>query len=302
VLEEVAMYEDSPPELVHDVLAETVFDSHPLGRGVIGRQESLRAVDQLAVRAYHGTYYVGPAIVVAAAGNVDHARLCELTERYLSGGAAVSSAGPPDFPRASPDHRHVAGFTTKDTEQYHVCLGGLGPARSDPNRFALSVVDTALGGSSSSRLFQEVREKRGLAYSVYSYSSLYAETGLVAVYVGSRREALAEAMNVIREELTRATELPESEVARAKAHLKGQMVLSMESPQARMHQLGRAVLTGIEILSLDELLARVEAVTYEDALEMVRQYYRLARWSTVCIGPDAEPFRAAVPDFTWEGQ
>ncbi|HJW76666.1 MAG TPA: insulinase family protein, partial [Thermoleophilia bacterium] len=208
---------------------------------------------------------------------------------------------PPDFPKASPKPRHVAGFTTKETEQYHVCLGGLGPSRSDPRRFALSVVDTALGGSSSSRLFQEVREKRGLAYSVYSYSSLYAETGLVAVYVGSRREALAEAMSVIRDELVHATELPGSEVARAKAHLKGQMVLSMESPQARMHQLGRAVLTGIEILSLDELLARVEAVTYEEAIEMVRQYYSLDRWSTVCIGPDAEPFRVAVPDFSWEG-
>ena len=195
----------------------------------------------------------------------------------------------------------MATFTGKETEQYHVCLGGLGLARDDPRRFALSVVDTALGGSSSSRLFQEVREKRGLAYSVYSYTSLYAETGLVAVYVGSRQEALAEAMGIIREELAQSDRLSEAEIARAKAHLKGQMVLSMESPSARMHQLGRSVLSDIEILSLDELLAKVEAVTYEEAIETARAYYGLERWSTVCIGPDAAPFRAVVPDFTWEG-
>ena len=301
VLEEVAMYEDSPQELVHDVLAEAVFDSHPLGRAVIGRAESLRATDKAAVQAYHGAYYVSPAIVLAAAGNVDHGRLCELTQKHLAGGAAGPSAAPPAIAPAQPAPRHVATFTLKETEQYHVCLGGLGLARDDPRRFALSVVDTAIGGSSSSRLFQEVREKRGLAYSVYSYTSLYAETGLVAVYVGSRQEALAEAMGIIREELAQADRLPGAEIARAKAHLKGQMVLSMESPSARMHQLGRSVLSGIEILSLDELLAKVEAVTYEEAIETARAHYGLERWSTVCIGPDAAPFRAAVPDFTWEG-
>jgi predicted Zn-dependent peptidase len=300
VLEEVAMYEDSPQELVHDVLAEAVFDSHPLGQAVIGRAESLRATDKAAVQAYHGAHYVSPAIVLAAAGNVDHGRLCELTQEYLAGATGPSAAAAVIAP-AQPALRHVATFTGKETEQYHVCLGGLGLARDDPRRFALSVVDTALGGSSSSRLFQEVREKRGLAYSVYSYTSLYAETGLVAVYVGSRQEALAEAMSIIREELAQADRLSEAEIARAKAHLKGQMVLSMESPSARMHQLGRSVLSDIEILSLDELLAKVEAVTYEGAIETARAYYGLERWSTVCIGPDVAPFRAVVPDFTWEG-
>lgn len=301
VLEEVAMYDDSPQELVHDVLAEAVFDSHPLGRPVIGRADSLRATGEAAVQAYHGTHYVNPAIVIAAAGNIEHGRLCELAEKYLVGGAADPSAAPPTIVPAHPEPRHVAAFREKETEQYHICLGGLGPARDDPRRFVLSVLDTALGGSSSSRLFQEVREKRGLAYSVYSYTSLYAEIGLVAVYVGSRKEALGEAMDVIREELARAAELPETEVERAKAHLKGQMVLSMESPQARMHQLGRSVLTGIEILSLDELLAKVEAVTHEEALEMARRFYGLERWSSVCIGPDAGPFKTTVPDYDWEG-
>jgi predicted Zn-dependent peptidase len=300
VLEEVAMYEDSPQELVHDLLSEAVFDSHPLGRPVIGRADSLRATGEAEVRAYHASHYVNPAIVVAAAGNIEHARLCELAVHHLAGGAGAS-ATPPALVRAHPQLRHVAGFREKETEQYHICLGGLGPARDDPRRFVLSVLDIAIGGSSSSRLFQEVREKRGLAYSVYSYTSLYADTGLVAVYVGSRQEALGEAMDVIREELGRAAELPETEVERAKAHLKGQMVLSMESPQARMHQLGRSVLTGIEILSLDELLARVGAVTYEEALELAAQVYDVDRWSGVCIGPDTGSFKATVPDFGWEG-
>lgn len=299
VLEEVAMYEDSPADLIHDVLAQAVFDGHALARAVIGNAEALRRDDKQAVEAYHEAHYVKPAIVIAAVGNVDHARLCELAERHLGAGGAVKA---PPAPRlATPVVHHVARFTAKETEQYNVCFGGLGPARDDPRRFALSVVDAALGGSSSSRLFQEVREKRGLAYSIYSYSSLYAETGMVAVYVGSRKEALEEALGIIRDELDRSiTDLPEQEVERAKAHLKGQLVLGMESPHARMHQLGRSVLTSVEILSLDEMLAKVEAVTLEQAQALAREFYDLSTWSAVCIGPDPEPFRSATEGFARE--
>ena len=198
VLEEVAMYEDSPPELVHDDLAEAVFGDHPLGRPIIGRSETLARIDHDTVRAYHDAHYVNPGIVVAASGNVDHDHLCELTAQHFrpEPGAVV-----PRPELSPPGMRHVARFTQKDTEQYHICFGGPGPRRADPDRYAVFVVDTVLGGSWSSLLFQEVREKRGLAYSVYSYTSLYADAGLTAIYVGSREEAVREAMEVIQEVL-----------------------------------------------------------------------------------------------------
>jgi len=175
VLEEVAMYEDSPPELVHDDLAEVVFREHPLGQPIIGHSETLARCDLAAVRAYHHIHYVNPGIVVAAAGNVDHEHVCELAERHFRPEPGAVVPRPELHP---PGPRHAASFREKDTEQYHLCLGGPGPRRSDPERYAVFVVDTILGGSWSSRLFQEVREQRGLAYSVYSYYSLYADAGL----------------------------------------------------------------------------------------------------------------------------
>jgi predicted Zn-dependent peptidase len=298
VLEEVAMYEDSPPELIHDELSEVVFGDHPLGRPIIGHSESLAAIDLDAVRGYHGAHYVNPGIVVAAAGNVDHDHLCELTAAHFrpEPGAVVLR---PQL--SAPGTRHIARFTHKDTEQYHICLGGPGPRRGDPDRYAVFVVDTVLGGSWSSHLFQEVREKRGLAYSVYSYTSLYADAGMTAVYFGSREEAVHEAMRIILDVLgDLETEMTDSAVDRAKNHLKGQLVLSMESPGARMQALGRAILLEQPVLSVDEVLERIDAVDHDAVIDAVRRYYDPGTWSTACIGPRPEPFRAVTGEFAWE--
>jgi len=298
VLEEVAMYEDSPPELIHDDLAEVVFGEHPLGRPIIGHYDTLAALHLDTVREYHGAHYVNPGIVIAAAGSVDHDHLCDLAGAHFSPepGAVVRRAG-----LTAPDTRHAARFTRKDTEQYHVCLGGPGPRRGDPDRYAVFVVDTLLGGSWSSQLFQEVREKRGLAYSVYSYTSLYAEAGLTAVYFGSREEAAGEAMTVILDVLSGLEDhLDDVAIARAKNHLKGQLVLSMESPGARMQSLGRAVLLEQPILSVDEVLERIDAVDRDAVAAAVRRYYDPDTWSTACIGPRPEPFRAVTQGFSWE--
>ncbi len=298
VLEEVAMYEDSPADVVHDELAVAVFGEHPLGRPIIGHTATLARLDLDTVRAYHGAHYVNPGIVVAAAGHVEQARLCKLATRHFGPqpGAVVRSR------QASPPApRHVARFTRKDTEQYHVCLGGLGPRRADDDRFATFVVDTIAGGSWSSRLFQEVREKRGLAYSVYSYTSLFADTGMTAVYVGSRAEAVGDALRVILDVLGGlADDITEEAVERARNHLKGQTVLTMESPGSRMQALGRSILFDLPVLSVDDILARFDAVTLDDAREAARRYWDLATWSSACIGPDAGPYRAAMPGFAWE--
>jgi len=298
VLEEVAMYEDSPPELIHDDIAEVVFGEHPLGRPIIGHHETLSAIDLDTVREYHDAHYVNPGVVVAAAGSVNHDRLCALAAEHFrpEPGAVVVR------PQLTvPDVRHLARFTQKDTEQYHVCLGGPGPRRGDPDRYAVFVVDTILGGSWSSHLFQEVREKRGLAYSVYSYTSLYGDAGLTAVYFGSRQEAVEEAMRVILDVLRDLEEdMTDSAIARAKNHLKGQLVLSMESPGARMQSLGRAILMEQPVLSVDEVLERIAAVDRDAVIEAVRRYYDPDMWSTACIGPRAEPFEAVTQGFVRE--
>jgi len=298
VLEEVAMYEDSPPELIHDDLCEVVFGEHPLGRPIIGHSETLKALDLDTVRRYHDSHYVNPGIVVAASGHVDHDHLSELAEKHFrpEPGAVVRRAD-----LSVPDTRHLARFTQKDTEQYHVCLGGPGPKRGDPDRYAVFVVDTILGGSWSSHLFQEVREKRGLAYSVYSYTSLYADAGLTAVYFGSRQEAVEEAMRVILDALRDLeVDMKDSAIERAKNHLKGQLVLSMESPGSRMQSLGRAVLLEQPILTVDEVLQRIDAVDRDDVIAAVRRYYDPETWSTACIGPQPEPFRAVTQEFVLE--
>jgi predicted Zn-dependent peptidase len=298
VLEEVAMYEDSPPELVHDDLSEVVFGDHPLGRPIIGRSDSLSALDLETVRNYHRAHYVAPGIVVAASGHVDHDHLCQLAQRHFADLPGVPS---PQAVLNDPGRRHLARFVPKETEQYHVCLGGPGPQRGAEDRYAVYVVDTILGGCWSSLLFQEVREKRGLAYSVYSYTSLYSETGLAAVYIGSRQEGVGEALEVIIDTLANLeAAMTDAAIARAKNHLKGQLVLSMEGPGARMQSLGRAVLFEQPILSVDDILARIDAVDRDGVIAAVRRYYDPLNWSTACIGPDAEPFRAVTEDFAEE--
>jgi predicted Zn-dependent peptidase len=298
VLEEVAMYEDSPPELIHDDLTEVVFGEHPLGRPIIGHRETLNALDIDTVRDYHDAHYVNPGIVIAASGHVDHDHLSELAGQHFrpEPGAVVRRAD-----LSVPETRHLARFTQKDTEQYHVCLGGPGPRRGDPDRYAVFVVDTILGGSWSSHLFQEVREKRGLAYSVYSYTSLYADAGLTAVYFGSRQEAVEEAMRVILDTLRDLeADMADHAIERAKNHLKGQLVLSMESPGARMQALGRAVLLEQPVLTVDEVLQRIDAVDRDAVIAAVRRYYDPETWSTACIGPHPEPFRAVTQEFALE--
>jgi predicted Zn-dependent peptidase len=179
----------------------------------------------------------------------------------------------------------------------HVCLGGIGLARDDERRFQLSVLDSLFGGSLSSRLFQEVREKRGLVYSVYSFSSLYQETGLTGLYFGCRPERLGAVMETVGREVVRLVEepVPADELQRAKEHLKGRMILALESTSSRMTRLGKGVITGTEILSLDELAARIEAVTNEQVLALAQEVFRPAGLSVVGIGADESIFADAVP-------
>jgi predicted Zn-dependent peptidase len=292
VIEEIAMYEDEPQDKVHDVLAGAVFGSHPLGRPIIGRADVVSSVPVPDIAAWHDANYVGSNIVVAAAGSLDHERVLELT-RDAFGSANGESPGGPSSPNG---HAPTVAFHRKETEQYHLCVGAPGIHRADDRRFALRVLDTILGGSSSSRLFQEVREKRGLAYSVYSYASYYADSGQVAIYVGTRPDNVGEAMTVIGDELHRLQEdgVSAEELERAKENVKGRTVLSMESTLARMNRLGTSLLMGVPLLSLDELLAAVDAVTAEDIASLSRDLFAPERMSAAGIGADEDAFRSAL--------
>jgi predicted Zn-dependent peptidase len=292
VLEEIAMYEDDPQDKVFDVLGEAVFADDPLGRAIIGRAEVIAGTPLPTIHDFHHGRYVPRNAVLAAAGSVDHDELVELAERGQPG-----EAGEPARPAEPPDS--IASrlrFERKDTEQYHVCLGGPGISRDDERRFALRVLDNVLGGTSSSRLFQEVREKRGLAYSVYSFSSHYAGTGQVGIYVGTRAENLEPALEVVAGELERARDEPATaaELERSKENVKGRLVLSLESTTARMNRLGSSVLTDVPLLTVDELIERVDAVDIEDLDALAGELLAPERLSAAGIGPEEEAFRSAL--------
>ena len=294
ILEEIAMYEDEPQDRVHDVLAEAIHGDGPLGRRVLGSSEVIANVPVPKIREYHGARYTPASVVVAAAGHVDHASIVELAQRHLA--LPSANGGPATANGAGDEHTRHFRFYPKETEQYHVCFGGPGIARADERRFALGVLDTAFGASTSSRLFREIREKRGLAYSVGSYTEQFVDDGAVAMYVGTRADNVAEACEIIGRELARlhAEGLDGAELERAKEHVKGRMVLGLESSAARMSRCARSVLFGVPLLSLDELLARVDAVTADDVAALATEYYDPERLSAACIGPEEERFRSAV--------
>jgi predicted Zn-dependent peptidase len=293
VLEEIAMVDDNPQDLVHDLAAEAVFGGHPLGRPVIGSADVIASVSPRALRSYHGGAYVGSNVVLAASGHVSHDRLVELFAAQRPSRRAESRVRRTPFGRVpAPGYR----FLRRRTEQYHVVLGAPGIARDDPRRYAVSLLDAILGGSASSRLFQEIREKRGMAYSVYTYGSQYAETGQVGVYVGTREDNLNDCLAITRAELedVAAGNLRAGELERAKENLKGRLLLSLESTSSRMTRLGKALVTGAELVSVDETVRRVDAVQPGDVAAAAADLFAPDRLSAAGIGPKESRFRAAL--------
>ncbi len=300
VLEEIAMYDDAPQELVHDLIADAVFGDHPLGRPVIGTSQVISSISREAIARYHDTMYVPGNIVVAAAGNVDHDQVVELVGRALAqravGGAEKVNVRPPLVQATPPRLR----FQQKDTEQYHVCLAAPGISRSDRRRFAASLLDAILGGSASSRLFQEIREKRGMAYAVYSFVSQYTDTGQIGIYLGTREDNLGDALAITAEQIADIAggHLPARELERAKENIKGRVLLSMESTSTRMNRLGKSLITDSELLSVDRIVAEIDAVDAESVCGLAAALLAPERLSAACIGPSQELFVAALERVT----
>jgi predicted Zn-dependent peptidase len=248
------------------------------------------------IDAYHRARYTGSEIVVGAAGHLDHERIVELTRRLVSpppagGNGADAASGPSASTRLR--------FQEKDTEQYHICFGAPGITRYDERRYGLAVLDSIFGGSTSSRLFREIREKRGLAYSVGSYNDQYTDSGLVATYVGTREDNVEEACSIIGAELERLRSEPVStdELARAKESVKGRLVLSSESTAARMTRISRATLFDQPIETLDEMIAKVDAVSVEELTGLAAELYGAERLSAACVGRSEDCFRKALAPF-----
>jgi predicted Zn-dependent peptidase len=292
ILQEIAMYEDDPQDKVFDVLGEAVFGSDPLGRAILGRSEVIATTPLEVIERFHTSRYVPGNLVVAAAGSLDHDAVVAMAAEGLADRRGGTTAAPDPPAELSPRVR----FEAKETEQYHVCLGAPAIARDDDRRFALRVLDNVLGGTSSSRLFQQVRERRGLAYSVYSFSHLYAGIGQVGIYLGTEADSLPAALRVVADELARLCDRPATpdELERSKDNVKGRLVLSLESTTARMNRLGSHVLTEVPLLTVDELIERVEAVTVEDLEALAVELFAADRMSAACIGPQEEAFREGL--------
>jgi predicted Zn-dependent peptidase len=296
VLEEIAMYDDTPQELVHDLFSDAVFGSNALGRPVIGTAEVISTISKRAIAGYHRSMYTSGNIVVSAAGNITHDRFVSLLQRFEARSAVA--------PRSTPHVRRPIArlpppglrFQRKDTEQYHVCLGAPGIARSDRRRFAASLLDGILGGSASSRLFQEIREKRGMAYSVYSFASQYTDTGLIGIYVGTREENLLPCIEICSEQIGEiaAGKLRKGELDRAKESMKGRIMLSMESTSNRMTRLGKSLISDSELLTFERIIAEIDAVDEDALAELAGVLLAPERLSASGVGPDEERFHAAV--------
>lgn len=286
VLEEINGVEDTPDDLVFELHARTLWPDHPYGYSILGTPETVGrlGVTELAA-AHEGGYYRGNC-VIAAAGHVDHGQLLTVLQRegWFEGGAEAAREPVP----AVPARRGAVLAERRDTTQSHVVLGtDTFPAR-DPRRYALAILTNVLGGGMSSRLFQRVREELGLAYAVYAFQQGYQSAGMTGVYVGAAPGAAAAAEDAIRSELARLARegLPADELASGQQQLKGQVMLSLESPSSRMHRLAGTALHRDRYRRLDEILAEIDAVSSETVAALAAEYFDPARWSVVRLGPD----------------
>ncbi len=283
VLEEIHLHEDTPDEQIHDLFAQTLFGSHPLGAPILGQAEAVGGFGREDVIRYFSDSYTPRNVVVATAGRAKHDEVVAFVRDTL----ALNPAGEALRRNYEPKTAAEVMVRTKQTEQAHICYGTQAFDAKNDDRFALTILDTILGGGMSSRLFGEIREKKGLAYSVYSYHSLFAETGLFTVYAGTRPANAEEVIRLIQAELNdvASSGVGDEEFAKVKDHLKGQLVLGLESTRNRMTRLGKSELTQGEILSLDELVERIDAVTKEDVARVAAELFQPDRMVLSVIGP-----------------
>jgi predicted Zn-dependent peptidase len=301
ILEEIAMNEDDPADLVHEAFSAQLFGDTPLGRPILGTVDSINEITRDRIAEHYRARYTPDALVVAAAGNLSHEGVVSLVQAAF-GSALAGSDASPLRPRLTGTEGGSAVGTgvrllSRPVEQANLVLGCAGLARTDPRRFALGVLNAALGGGMSSRLFQEVREKRGLAYSVYSFSSQHADSGQWGVYAGCLPAKADDVLAICQEEIAKviAGGLTDEELTRGKGQLRGSIVLGLEDPSSRMSRLGKSELVYPALEPVDEILAEIEAVTHDDVRSIAAEVLGLPKALAV-VGPfdDAGQFEAAL--------
>ena len=290
ILDEIAMHDDDPDDVAHNLFASQAWGDSPLGRPIAGTAASIEAMSRDQVIRFYRRHYRPERMVVSVAGNVDHTQVVRLVRSAFSRRDFLAGTAEPVAARQTLRARKVATGTveaTRQFEQVNVVLGVQGLTRSDDRRFALGVLNAALGGGTSSRLFQEVREKRGLAYSVFSFASQHVDAGLVGVSVGCLPNKLQQVLDVVRAELAKIARdgIDAEELARGKGQLKGGLVLGLEDSASRMTRLGKSELVDDELLSIDEVLARVEAVTLEDVRLLAAELFSRPEILAI-VGPE----------------
>jgi predicted Zn-dependent peptidase len=283
VQEEIRKYEDSPEDNIHDLHTQRRWGAHPLGRPVIGTHESVASFDQAAIRDYMGRRYVAGKTLVAVAGNVDPDQLRQHVENWLG-----NLSGDFDLPvEPAPSSNPGENLVKKDVEQVHFCIGGDMVDQKDDRRFAASVLDSILGGSMSSRLFQEIREKRGLVYAVGSYTALYREAGAFTIYGGTSPSKFPQVRELVAKELKRVREedVPQEELERVKRMIAGSVVLGLEGMSARMHRIARNEMVHGRDIPVEETLAKIDAVTPSDLRALAAEFLAEDQLTTTAIGP-----------------
>lgn len=287
ILEEIAQVEDTPDDMVFELHAERLWGGHPYGRPILGTEETVSSMSAESLQELHGQRYVGQNLVLAAAGNVDHEAFVDAVEALFGS----ATAGDRIDPVASPGPTSTgAVHVERSTAQTHIVFGSDAPAHAGDDRFPLILLSSALGGGMSSRLFQRVREELGLCYSVFTFQSFYRVSGLFGVYVGTRPATADAAAEAVREELGRvaAVGLGEGGLERIKRQVKGQVMLSLESTGSRLHRLAAFALHEEPFLGLDDLLAKVDAVTESDIHRVASRYVDPANHLELRLGPEVD--------------
>ncbi len=292
ILEEIKMVEDTPDDLVHELFTQHFWDGHPLGRPILGTKETVEAFNRESLTDYFRSAYVAPNMIISAAGNLDHARVRELVTTAFASLPASGGVVTQDAPVVSP----VVITRTKELEQSHLCLGTNSYPQSHDDRYVSYILNSLLGGSMSSRLFQNIREKRGLAYSVFSGLSAYRDAGNITIYAGCAADAVEEVVDLCVEELRglKQAPVPDAELARAKDHLKGSLMLSLENTASRMSHLARQEIYFDRHFGLDETLAGVQRVTADDIQRVARDLFSNGSLAATVVGPktpDLSPAR-----------
>jgi len=284
IQEEIKMVEDTPDDLVHEIFTQSYWSNHPLGRPILGTRETVRSFNRKRLSRYFRRYYTPRNMLVTAAGHLQHERIIDLVQGEFGGVAAGPAVTAPRAPVASPQIRYRR---KKNLEQVHICLGAPAYHQAHPKRFASYVLNTVLGGGMSSRLFQNVREKRGLAYAVFSGLSTFADTGCLNVYAGTSTANARTVVQLIIEEFVRlkSEALTEEELRRTKDYLKGSTLLGLESTTSRMSNLARQEMYFGRYITMDEIAREVEAVTAEDVLGVARELLVPGRIALTVLGP-----------------